>query len=161
MRLPSRPRETSSVAFLNELLNLFKYPSRSALALLNGTLPLRYCAARFASKIPLGDCLLEVMLLTLLLKVVRRWALFRLSLVGVELTGLAGWVGGGRRVRLNRKTPAHLVGRFFLGSQSRQRVWKRSDIRDHLDGARADSKRRCLYQQDEACVPAQDRTGGG
>ena len=40
------PLETASVAFLNELL------VRSASALLDGTLPLRYCAARFACKFP-------------------------------------------------------------------------------------------------------------
>ena len=38
--------------FLNELLTLFRYPSGSGRALLNGTLPLRYCAARFANSTP-------------------------------------------------------------------------------------------------------------
>ena len=33
---------------LNELLGLFRYPAGSGCALLAGTLPLRYCAARFA-----------------------------------------------------------------------------------------------------------------
>ena len=37
--------------FLNELLRLFGYPSGSAGALLAGTLPLRYCTTRFASRI--------------------------------------------------------------------------------------------------------------
>ena len=46
--LTSRPRESASELFLNELLSLFRYPPRSGRALLNGTLPLRYCAARFA-----------------------------------------------------------------------------------------------------------------
>ena len=50
--LTSRPRESSSVPFLNELLRLFGYPSGSAGALLDGTLPLRYCTTRFASRIP-------------------------------------------------------------------------------------------------------------
>ena len=40
--LTSRPRESSSVPFLNELLRLFGYPSGYAGALLVGTLPLRY-----------------------------------------------------------------------------------------------------------------------
>ena len=40
------------VLFLNELLSLFRYPSRSGRALLNGTLPLRYCAVRFAHSTP-------------------------------------------------------------------------------------------------------------
>ena len=47
--LTSRPRESASELFLNELLSLFRYPSRSGRALLNGTLPLRYCAVRFCS----------------------------------------------------------------------------------------------------------------
>ena len=38
--------------FLDELLGLFRYPSWSGRALLHGTLPLRYCAARFACKTP-------------------------------------------------------------------------------------------------------------
>ena len=44
--LTSRPRESSSDLFLDELLGLFRFPPRSGRALLNGTLPLRYCAAR-------------------------------------------------------------------------------------------------------------------
>ena len=50
--LTSRPRESASELFLNELLSLFRYPPRSGRALLNGTLPLRYCAARFAYSTP-------------------------------------------------------------------------------------------------------------
>ena len=49
--LTSRPRETSSAAFRNELL-LLRYPPGSAPALLSGILPLKYFAARFASKVP-------------------------------------------------------------------------------------------------------------
>ena len=50
--LTSRQRESASEPFLNELLSLFRYPPRSGRALLNGTLPLRYCAARFAHSTP-------------------------------------------------------------------------------------------------------------
>ena len=46
--LTSRLKETAGVTFLDELLVLFRYPPGSALALLEGTLPLRYCAVRFA-----------------------------------------------------------------------------------------------------------------
>ena len=45
--LTCRPRESASELFLNELLGLFRYPPGSGRALLAGTLPLRYCAARF------------------------------------------------------------------------------------------------------------------
>ena len=50
--LTSRPRESASELFLNELLSLFRYPPKSGRALLSGTLPLRYCAARFAHCTP-------------------------------------------------------------------------------------------------------------
>ena len=50
--LTSRPRESASELFLNELLSLFRYPPKSGRALLTGTLPLRYCASRFASSTP-------------------------------------------------------------------------------------------------------------
>ena len=50
--LTSRPRESASELFLDELLSLFRYPSKSGRALLHGTLPLRYCAARFAYSTP-------------------------------------------------------------------------------------------------------------
>ena len=50
--LTSRPRETSSASFLNELLVLFGYPPRSGAALLGGHQTLRYCATWFACKTP-------------------------------------------------------------------------------------------------------------
>ena len=50
--LTSRPRESASLPFLNELLALFRYPSGSGRALLDGTLPLRYCSTRFACLTP-------------------------------------------------------------------------------------------------------------
>ena len=50
--LTSRPRETSKVAFLNELLVLFGYPPSFGSALLEGTLPLKYCVTRLTHKVP-------------------------------------------------------------------------------------------------------------
>ena len=51
--LTSRPRESASEVFLDELLLLlFQYPPKSSRALLAGTLPLRYCSTRFASRVP-------------------------------------------------------------------------------------------------------------
>ena len=50
--LTSRPRETSDIRFLDELLFLFGYPPMSGGALLRGTLPLRYFTSRFAHKVP-------------------------------------------------------------------------------------------------------------
>ena len=37
---------------MDELLALFRFPSGSGRALLNGTLPLKYCSARFACLTP-------------------------------------------------------------------------------------------------------------
>ena len=50
--LTSRPRESASEGFLNELLLHCRYPPWSAGALLQGTLPLRFCAGRFAGRVP-------------------------------------------------------------------------------------------------------------
>ena len=61
--LTSRPCESSSELILDELLELFRYPPKSGLALLTGTPPLRYCAARFACKIPVGGWQFLVVLL--------------------------------------------------------------------------------------------------
>ena len=87
-----------------------------------GTLSLRYCTARFASRIP-------------------AWRLPVSGHVACLVTadhGASGangdevsrrevhWVGGSgpgrKRIRLNRKPPAHLAG---LDIQCRPRVWKR------------------------------------
>ena len=120
--LTSWPHESASELFLDELLSLFRYPSRSGRALLNGTLPLRYCAARFAHSTP-------------------TWRLPASGQVGrlvAAYPGPAGADGGEglacrvplvsrfhpvrKRFRLNRKTPAHLAGILV---HSRPRVWKR------------------------------------
>ena len=136
--LTSRPRESASELFLDELLSLFRYPSKSGRALLGGTLPLGYCATRFACsthtwRLPVsghverliashsgaGDC----------------WS---------KVARVHPGSGSGpdrKRFRLNRKTPAHLAG-FF--SHSRPRVWTRlrqdgfsgSSLPDH-------TRRRC------------------
>ena len=50
--LTSRPRETSSVWFLDELLFHFGYAAASGGDLLAGTLPLRYYSESFARRIP-------------------------------------------------------------------------------------------------------------
>ena len=61
--------ETVSELFLDEFLGLFRYPPGSGRASLAGTLPLWYCAARFACRTPLGGCRFLVMLLIWLLLV--------------------------------------------------------------------------------------------
>ena len=103
--LTSNPRECASEPFLDELLQLFHYPPRSARALLSGTLPLRYCAARFAGRAP-------------------TWRLPLSGHGGSLVTAVEGegvedarrevhWVSGcgpGRkRIRLNRKKTLHTL----------------------------------------------------
>ena len=91
--LTSRPSETASEAFLNELLLLCRYPRRSAPALLGGAVPLRYCASRFASKVPTWRLPTEGVLPTSSPGLVMMLALMRFHQVVLELTGLAGLVG--------------------------------------------------------------------
>ena len=113
--LTSRPRESSSELFLDELLGLFRYTPKSGRALLSGTLPFRYCAARFACKTP-----------TWRLPVSGHVA--RLVAIHCEDAGGHGsevsgsgvpWVSGSgpkwKRIRLNRKnscTPRGVIDSF-------------------------------------------------
>ena len=73
--LTSRPRESASEPFLNEPLGLFRYPPGSGRAFFAGTLPLRYCAARFACKtptwrLPVPGCVVDLVTASLSLMVV-------------------------------------------------------------------------------------------
>ena len=101
--LTSRPRESLSELFLNELLCLFLYPPKSGRALLNGTLPLRYCAARFACststwRLP-GTGYVE--------RLIASHSGAGGCGGGVARVHLGGGSGSARkRFRLNRKTPA-------------------------------------------------------
>ena len=83
--LTSRPRESASASFLDQLLSLFHYPSGSSGALLAGTLPLRYCSFKFAAKTPFGPCLFLVMFLGCLLFMIRLLLLVVLRLLVVAL----------------------------------------------------------------------------
>ena len=151
--LTSRPRESASEGFLNELLLLF------------GTLlgPLLLCwreLCLFGMVLvgslvgsPLGAFLLMVPLRLWLLKAVRMlvfcgWSrVLPLLCLVLKVVGDGGdWIsgpgGGVKRVRLNRKTPAHLVRHGILGIQSRPRVWKRLRVQDHSGQYHADAKAR-------------------
>ena len=154
----SRAGESASEPFLNELLQLFNYPPRSARALLASTLPLRYCAARFASRAP-----------TWRLPVPGHVAGLVTANLGVaegdgveDARGEVRWVSGSgpgrKRIRLNRKNPAHLPG-FVV--QSRPRVWKRLHPVETIGVSLPDRKRRRCDQDDLENVPAQIRTGVG
>ena len=137
-------------------LSLFRYPPKSGGALLSGTLPLRYCAARFAYKTPTwrlpvsgyvdrliashsgaaGNCWDEV------------------PDLGVHRVSWSGPFR--RRFRLNRKTPAHLAGLLI---HSRPRFWKRLG-QDGFSGiSMPDHTRRRCDHTFEITAPAHDRIG--
>ena len=149
--LTSRPRESASELFLDELLGLCRCPPGSGRALLAGTLPLRKSAARFACKTP-------------------TWRLpvpghvVDLVTAGVVLCGrlLLHWVSGSgpgrKRIRLNRKNHAHLTG---FAVQSPPRVWKRLHHVVLSSVSLPDHKRRRDDQDDGGYNLAQVRTGVG
>ena len=125
----SRPWESASVGSLDELLLLFWYHPRSATALLVGTLPPRYCAGWFASKIPTWRLPVDGHVAGLVAEeggevgVVRVERSAPALMPGFEGDGGVDWIsgpgGGVKRVRLIRKTQAHLVRHGILGVQSR------------------------------------------
>ena len=133
--LTSRPRESASEGFLDELLLLFRYPPRSAAALLLGTLPLRYCAGGFACRIPTWRLPVDGHVADLVTEEGAEVCIVRVErgapavMPGFEGDGGGDWISGPggdvRRVRLNRKTSAHFVRHGVLGIPSRPRVWKR------------------------------------
>ena len=150
-------RESASELFLNELLGLFRCPPGSGRALLAGTLPLTYCAARFANRTP-----------TWRLPVYRHLVCLAAAAAGVVQEALADgarqvhWVSGSgpgrKRIRLNRKTPAHLVVSMV---QSRPRIWKRLCHVEQSSVSIPDPKRRRGDQDGGGYVPDQVRTGVG
>ena len=103
--LTSRPRESASAPFLDQLLLLFHYPSGSSGALLAGTLPLRYCSFKFAAKTPFWGLACS-------------WSCFWLvtvhdqaTAVGSAEVAIRGSGSWRKRFRLNRKntcTPRRL-----------------------------------------------------
>ena len=139
-------------------MSLFRYPSKSGRALLNGTLPLRYCAARFAYSTP-----------TWRLPVsghVDRLVAAHSDIAcdcGDEVLGLGVHRVSGsgpvrKRFRLNRKTPAHLVGLLI---HSRPRVWKRLRHVGFSGISLPDHTRRRCDHAFGGSVHAHDRVGVG
>ena len=64
----------------------------------------------------------------------------------------------GKRIRLNRKPPAHLVG---LSVHSRPRVWRRLHCSGFIDASSVDYKRRRCNQHELEDSPVHPRTGVG
>ena len=134
--LTSGPRESASELFLNELLGLFRHPPGSGRALLAGTLPLRFCAARFAGSAPTWRLPVSGHVVDL----VTAAADIDREAVACRAVHLVRGSGPRRkRIRLNRKTPAHLAG-FMV--HSRPRVWRRLRSVGHSSSSFPDTKRR-------------------
>ena len=156
--LSSRPRESASVPFLDEFLSLFRYPPRSGRALVGGTLPLRYCATRFACCTPTWRLPASGHVRGLV-------AAHAVSAgnSGGKVSGLGVFHDSRsrplrKRFRLNRKTPAHLVG---VVAHSRPRVWKRLRQVGSLDLSMPDhSWRRCDHAVGGS-IQEHDRVGVG
>ena len=116
--LTSRPRESASEVFLDELLVLFGYPSRSAAALLSGVLHLRYCSGRFACEVPTWSLRAHGHVRDLISEfadgVVEPWSRHvghaqLLGLVGPRVLCGSRFLGDVKRVRLNRKKLQHTL----------------------------------------------------
>ena len=127
--LTSRPRESASEPFFNELLGLFNYPPGSARALLGGTLSLRYCAAPFACRDPTWRSLVPgkvARMVTASSGVVQ-------EVIAKDVEHGVHWVSGSgpgrKRIRLNRKpcTP-----RGFSSSISATCLEEIESCGDHL-----------------------------
>ena len=90
--------------------------------MLAGSLPLRYCSAKFASRTPFWSLLVPGHVAGLITDGVQAAQIGEAAVVrrGVDFVGIS--VSGRKRFRLNRKTPAHLVGSSM---HTRPRVWKR------------------------------------
>ena len=107
--LTSRPLESASLPFLDELLALFKYPSGSGRALLTGTLPLKYCSARFACLTPSWRLPVPGSVGDLVAAYSDDGRRAVVDEVGQGVLWISGSGPGRKRIRQNRKTPAHLA----------------------------------------------------
>ena len=110
-------------------LSLFRYPSGSGRALLNGTLPLRYCASRFAHSIPTWRLPVSGQVRGLIAAYPDHAGNHEDEAILLDVFRGSKPGFSKLRFRLNRKTPAHLVQGMV---QSRPRAWKtapRGDFR--------------------------------
>ena len=154
--LTSRPRESASEN-LNELLGSFSILlDLVVLCLL--VLSLRYCAARFACKTPTWRLPVSGHDPDLVTAVVGVAGEAVVDCAAHEVSWVSGSGPGRKRIRLNRKTPAHLVVSMV---QSRPRIWKRLRHVGFSSVSIPDHKRRRGDQDDGGCNPVHIRTGVG
>ena len=119
--------------------------------MLDGALPLRYCSVKFAAKVPFWVLPVPGHVSGLLS------VHDRVAAGGVQVFG-HGLGSRRKRFRLNRKTPAHLVGHSV---HTRPRVWKRLHFSEDLRFLRVDSKRRRCNQREGGVSPVFPRNGVG
>ena len=156
--LTSRPRESASLHFLDELLALFRHPSGSGRALLAGTLPLRYCSTRFACLTPSWRLPVPGSVGNLVAAYSDVGYRVAADKVDRDVFWVSGSGPGRKRIRLNRKTPAHLAGYM---SHSRPKVWKRLRHVVLHRISDSDHKRRRCEQNHDGFIPSHERTGVG
>ena len=156
--LISRPRESASGAFLDQLLLLFQYPPRSSRALLAGTIPLRYCSAKFARRVPFWTLPVLGHVAGLITADVQVAQVDEVEVGSREIHWVSGSGSARKRIRLNRKNKAHLVG---LSMHADPRVWKRLHCSGYSGISGVDCKRRRFNQHDLEDSPAHPRTGVG
>ena len=137
---------------MSELLGLFRYPPGPGRALLSGTLPLRYCADRFACRIPSWRLPVSGHVVDLVSADVGAVREAIVDGAGQEVRWVSGSEPRRKRIPLNRKTPARLAG--FSRVQSRPRVWKRLPHVGHSSVSIPDHKRRRGDQDDGGYNPA-------
>ena len=118
----SRPRESASELSWDELLGLFVILLGLGVLCLLALFHFGIVLLGLLAGPQLGGCrILDMLLIWLLLMMVFFWRMLLVVLVrGVHWVSGSG--PGRKRIRLNRKTPAHLA---VYVVQSRPRVWKR------------------------------------
>ena len=157
--LTSRPSESASEPFLDELLFLFRYPVGSGRALLAGTLPFRYCFDRFACRTPSWLLLASGGVVDLVTANVADGHRVVPAVGRREVfLGSQFWFTKETNSTQQKKTLGHLAG---FAVQSRPRVWKRLQPVEHSSVSIPDHKRRRSDQDHEGFIPAQARTGVG
>ena len=141
--------------FFNELLGLFRCLPGSGRALLAGTLLLRYCATRFACRTPTWRLPVSGHVAGLVIAIFGVAGEAVVDCAAHEISWVSGSGPGRKRIRLNRKTPAHLVVSMV---QSRPRFWKRLRHVGFSSVSIPDHKRRRGDQDDGGCNPVHIRT---
>ena len=106
--------------------------------MLAGTRPLRYCSARFACKVPF--CLpVPGHVAGLVAANVLAARVTEAEVAKRDVHFVGDSCQGRKRMRLNRKNPAHLVGHCV---HARPRVWKRLHCSGYTGVSGVDCKRR-------------------